>query len=386
MGIAVILAGAGGYILGKNANLPPRAPTDQELTGRAVNAAPNGGPVRPPQPAVPVSRELLQLLGDPPATEAEMSAAMLRALSEPDPARRSAALGLLLDSMTVANAAAIKQAFIDITVRTGRRHDGEWALMLKKYGATLGKEAVDEWKNSVKDRANAMEGWAMADPEAARLSLDPADPHYAEMRMAVLQGVMGKDPVMGFRLALAEPDAPFYPEWIVQCGIQARGMEGATAALQEVLDNAAPELAHTPAFGQLFGALADAMFFQHWTGGQSEKMLSWLEQQKDQPFVTEEIINHGAKDAVLQGKLAETLDWLDRMGGGGRSALAGYGGLANALLMQPDLLAGVDDPTLDRIVSKLPGDGRALSSLATALEPANPDYAARLRALVPGAP
>ncbi len=377
--LAVLVAGTGGYVWGRFGNaasLPtaesrPVPATRKSATAPSQGFSLDGGVL---------SKELADLLGGPPGTGKSAGEATLRALSEPNPARRSAAIGILLDSMTVENAGAIKQAFVDITSRTGRRHDSEWVLMLKQYGHTLGKEAVDQLKGNLKDRAHAMEGWAMADPEAARLSLDPADPEFLEMRMAMLYGATGKDPATGFRMALLEPQSPFYPEWMVQCGIQSRGMEGTTAALQEVLDTSSPDLAHTPAFGMLFGALADAMFFQHWTGGQSEKMLPWLEQQKDQPFVTEQMIDHGAKDAVLQGKLTETLDWLDRMGGGERGPYAGSGGLTNALMLQPALLEGMDDGTFDRMISKLPMDGRTHAMLADAMEPVNAAQAARLRA------
>lgn len=125
------------------------------------------------------------------------------------------------------------------------------------------------------------------------------------MRTGFLAGRAQKVPARGFQLAPPGPGTPFDAEILIQSAIHARGLDGATAALQRPLDGACAEVAENPAFLKMFNSLTSAMFQKNWTAGQSEKMLPWFEQQMDQPFVTDDLISHGAKDVILQGKFTE---------------------------------------------------------------------------------
>lgn len=320
-------------------------------------------------------------------TDAAIGGTTFKALAEPDRARRMAAVGVLLDSMTPANAESIRQAFVDITKKTGRRHDSEWSMMMHQYGKVMGAAgwaAMQKNGTGGGDRASALEGWATMDPAAAiqaMSSMKEMDRDYFRLRSALLSGVAQKDPAMGFRLAMENP-VGVDPKWLVDSGIRTLGLDGATAALQKVMDEAGDKAAENPGTTMLFHGLTDAMFHQKWISGESEKMLPWLEAQKGQPFLMESAVHHGAKDVVMQGKIELALDWLERMNAG-RDRPYGIQGVVQGLQEKPALLESMDTATLERIVSMTALSDFHTARLAKAIESSYPEQAARLRALPP---
>ena len=325
------------------------------------------------------------LLGSGPVADDAMQAALVRVLAEPDAVRRTAAVSLLLDNMNAANAEGIRNAFQESTAKSGRLHDSDWGLMLRQYGKVLGLEAMQRLKDVPKEAQKALEGWAIADPAAAHAWLSPDHPDFGSLRQTMLSGIALTDPEMAFRLILSEPGAPMDPRWIIRAGVLGSGTDGITAALQKALDSAAPQTVDHPAFGHLFGELANTVFRQKWEAKDSAAMMPWLESLKGQPFVTGDMIGHGAMDVILQGNLTGSLDWLDRMEGATVRPEVSRG-LLQGMLGNVDLLARADAGTLERIIARFPADSQDLAILAQAMAGRNPAHAARLQSLLPPAP
>lgn len=383
--LVCIISGLVGYWVGH-----PR----QEIPGHMTQEAARSHKSQPSQEARKAGRpfgtadslvtpELRDILGNAPLSGSSIRQVTMHILEENDPVRRLTAIGLILDSMTPANASAIRQAFIDITAETGRTHEAEWHLMVRKFGVTLGRAALDEIKNNPGEKALAFEGWAMADPDGAMgyfRTLDPQSPEYAKQCMSMLAGVAKTDPEKGFLLVLSESNLPVDAEALVKSAIQSKGMDGVTHALQNALDQVDPDAAQKPSFNAIFRKLADSMIFQNWTSGRSENVLPWLEQHKGQPFLDNNVANHATKNVALQGKITTALDWLDRMNDGDKDAHLGREGIGMAVMENPSILTQVDEATLDRVIAQFPPKSDILKYLADDLESLKPEYATRLRA------
>ena len=327
-----------------------------------------------------MGRELQNLLGNIPTDAVTMHATVMRTLAEPDTIRRFAGLGLLLDGMTPTTADSFREAFLASTATTGRRHDNEWGLMLRQYGKVLGEEAMRRLDGVPQDGRKALEGWAIADPAAAVAWLTPENPSYSEFRKTMLAGVAMTDPAMAFQLVMNDPEAPMEAGWIVNNGVLGGGTEGVTQALQQAMDSTRPEAVTSPAFNELFRKLAGAVFDQKWQARQSGSMLPWLESLKDQPFMTPDLIGRGASDAISQGNLPQTLDWLDRLGKLATESEV-TGALFHGLSHHPDGLAKLDAAGIERVAARLSYDTDSLGQLADVLQVKNAAHAQQLREL-----
>ncbi len=388
--LVALLSGVCGYGLGHMGKDPAGESAGQSGTSGPAARYPQG---RRGENATGSSGNLLSpgvrnLLGTEPISESSVRSETARILSETDPVRRSVAIGLILDSMTPATASSIRQAFLDSTINTGRRNNEEWFMMVRKFGSTLGQAAFDEvkGKNNPLEEALTLEGWALADSDGAFAhlqTLNHDDPGYAGKCAAVLTGIAKVDPDKSFQMILDDPDLHVDPNPLMMAALQALGMDGVTASLQNAVDRAGPEAAQSPACQSLLGSLTDDMRLQNWTSGQSERVLPWLEQLKGQPFLTDQVASHTIMDVVLQGKLTESMDWLDRMNEGQDGGRFGRDGIRSALMRDPSLLSKVDEATLDRVIAQFPPNSREMAFLAEAIALMKPDYANRLRAAGP---
>lgn len=334
-----------------------------------------------------IQLRLRALLGESSLSPASAHRTTTRALEEKDPARRLAALGLIVDSMTPETASSIRQAFIDSTINTGRRNDEAWFTMVRKFGELLGPAALDQIKpdNSL-EKALALEGWAMADSDAALAHLrtmDRSESGYSESCAALLTGIAKVDPGKSFQIILSDPDLDVNFQTLVTSSVQSLGIDGATQTLQSALDRADPEAAQSFAFRAIFNELADTMMHQNWTSGHSDKVLPWLEQQKGQPFLTNQVLAHAAQDVALQGKMSEALDWLDRMNDQDSKPSLGRSGIRSAVMKDPSLLSNLDEDTFGRVMEQFPPNSPEMKVLADAIEPLKPAYASKLRAAGP---
>lgn len=385
-----VLSGVCGYGLGLPGNEPKRAAADRsgggDGSGGYSQSRRTGNP--PGSPENLLTPGMRELLGANPLSESSIRGVTTRILSESDPVRRFAAIALIIDSMTPATASSIRQGFLDSTINTGRRNDDAWFMMVRKYGETLGQAACDEVKGKGNglEESLALEGWAMSDSGGAFAHLrkmDQAAPEFADNCAALLTGIAKIDPEKSFQLILNDPDLSVNPMTLMASAVQSQGMDGVTQSLQNALDRSGPEAAQSPAFRGMFEFLANDMMHQSWTSGRSEKVLPWLEQQKGQPFLTDQIASHATMDVALQGKVAESLDWVDRMNDGDAGGALGRNGLRSAFMRDPSLLANVDEATLGRVIAQFPPNSPAMTILADAIAPLKPAYANRLRAAGP---
>ena len=375
-----VLFGGGGYFLGRQ-NEPSPAATPAP----ANSVAPNKVPVAPLVPgALPDS--LARLRGSDPLTAANAAALTFRALEEGDPVTRMAATTILLESMTPENALAIRQAFLDVTAQTGRRADGEWALMVRRCGSVLGAEALKQFAADNHNVALAVEGFAFANPDGAMAACKAAGLSGSQITNSWLTGVCRKDPGKALALALSGEYEGINGAGLLNQAIQAAGVEGAREAMQRALDADPEQAPSSAAFPGLFNALADALLHKNLTGGTPGEMLKWLEQQKGQPYLTDSLLDRAAFETMRKGNPGETLAWLERMNAGNAGPPAGTARLHDAVAANPKILTSLDDASFARFLPLMERDALKVLSYAGIMEPVRPERAYQIRAFVPAVP
>jgi hypothetical protein len=375
--IVALAAGAGGYFAGRPGdNQGSSGNRLKPENARVENAHGSGG-------FIPAA--VAKIIGDTPPTADTAKSITFRALETSDPVNRMAAVALLVESMTPENAPAIYQGFLDITTKTGRKHDGEWALMLKRYGEVMGAACFKQLQSEPFNLALAIEGWATVDPEGVVKSLKEAKVQDSRFDTALLTGICRKDPANALAMALSGGYATLDGNAIITQAIHTSGLDGAQAALQKALDpHAGENITGSPVFQKIFGAFTDAMFHKNWTDGTPEPMLKWLEQQKDQSYITPAILEHAVHDAVIKGDPAAAADWLARMNEGRTGEVAGGRGIFLAVFETPSVLEKMDDATFNRILPMLPKyASESFNALATMIERTNPARADQLRLAAP---
>ncbi|HWB06614.1 MAG TPA: hypothetical protein VG796_26555 [Verrucomicrobiales bacterium] len=368
-------AGTGGFFLGRpgDASTPP---------GNRLKPEPNTVELRLPAAGM-VPASIAKIVGDEPLTAANATNVMFRVLESADPVNRMAAVGLLLESMTPSNAPGIYQAFRDITTKTGRRHDMEWTLMLKRYGEVMGKECFKQLLPEPQNLALAIEGWASVDPEGVLTAIKEA--HITDTRYdnAWLVGVCRKDPEKALTLALSGEYPVLDGTALINQAIHTSGLNGANEALQRALDAASVD-ATSPALQNVFNAFAETMFHKNWTDGTPDSMLKWLEEQKGEPYLTPQIVDKGARNALMQGDAGATIAWLKRMNEGNEGEITGAKGIMSAIFEKPDILAKMNDAAFTELLPMLPKTASSsFRAMAKMIEQANPVRADQLRTAAP---
>jgi hypothetical protein len=378
--VAAVVFGVGGYQFGRLGSETAPPP-------RAVNIHPKPAPAvsTPDRPSgdgsVPMPESIAEILGDAPLSGANASAVAYRALEEADPVNRMAATTVLLASMTPSNAKAIFQAFVDITKRTGRKHDTEWALMLKRYGEVAGVAGLEDVAGNPHSLGSFIEGMAAADPDGTLAALTASGIDPAPYSTAWLTGICRKDPEKAMRLALSGKYQSIDARSLLNQAIQTSGLDGAREALQVAIDSAGDETAGDPVFIGLFNSFADNLFHKHATTGTVGEMLKWIEQQKGQPYLSDQLIDRAARESFLKGDRAETLAWLGRINAG-EDHSAGSTGLYEAASSDPNIIGEMDDATFAQLLPMLPKDPAKLEFFAVALRSTNPARAEQFHAAV----
>jgi len=377
--LVAAVAAAGGYYLRAY-----RSGRTEPATGAAIFAvAP-----QPVQPALPpagarLPSRLAAILGDQPLTDANAGTITYRALEESNPVSRMAATGVILESMTASNAHAVYQAFRDIMARTGRRHDAEWGLMLKRYGEVSGAEGLNAVAPHTGNMAFIIEGMASVDPDAAAAALAAAGVENPSLSNAWLAGLCRNDPDKALARALSGEYEDVNTDALLAQAIHTSGLDGARAAIQKALDAAKGEVAGDPVFLKLVESLGESIFHRHLIDGTHGEILSWLEQLKGQPYLPESLIDKGARETASSGKTGEALAWLERMNDGQPGSTTGGQGLFEAITLNPKIMADMDAATFARVIPRLPQSRNTLEILAAVVEPVNPEYARQLRASLP---
>lgn len=325
--------------------------------------------------------DLRSLLGEGPLTAENAGGRIERALAEPDALRRQAAVSLLLLSMDASSARSVMQGFRDITVKTGRTHDADWALMLKRFGQVLGADGIKELMAQKSDARMALEGLASIDPAAARAALGQIDPNDPDMRSAFLKGLANKDPGLVFSLILTGEESGANAASVMKVSIQSLGLEATGEALRNALGTGELDKESIERFQTLFTPLTDAMFIKHWQAGTVDKMLTWLEKQKGEPYITGDIVAHGAKDAFLSGKPERALDLLTKMNEGNTGKPIGGKELQVTLYDEPKILANMEQAVFERVLKFMPENPQTLMALGISLRTLNSERARQIEAI-----
>lgn len=369
--IAAACAGAAGYFIGKQSSgSPPPAETKPVVTMPAP-APSSSAPAR-------LSSQVTALVGTEAITAANAAKVAWRILEEPDPRARMTACLVLIESMTPDNAPAILQTFREITTKTGRKHDAEWALMLRRYGALRGAAGLKDLMPVMFNVGLAVEGLATQDADAALAAIKDSgitDPH---LTTAWLNGICVKDPARALTLALNGQYNGANGGALLNQAISCVGVEKARELLEKAI-NAAPDGAgNSEVFKNCFGALGDALFHKNLTLETPAEMLPWLEQQKDADYLPTRFISRAAHENLTTGNVEAALKFIETMSEG-RPAPRGVERLYESAGSDPKIVGSMDEATCARLIKLLPPDPPALMKLADSVEKVNPERAAQLR-------
>ncbi len=378
--LVAAVAGTGGYFLAPRLEKP--APVVKQLKPVRKEPVP---PSTPPVAGL-IPAGIARIIGSEPVTVKNANSLMYRALEEANPVSRMAAVGLLLESMTKETGPELYQAFLDITTRSGRRLDGEWGMMLRRYGEVMGADCFQKLLPEHQNLAIAIEGWAAVDPEGVQKALEDARVRDTRFDNAYLTGICRVDPEKALNLALTVDYPALDAGALIAQAINTSGLEEARKALQTVLTEV-PESAGSQNFQGMFNSLAEAMLHKSWTEGTPDKMLGWLEEQKGQPYLSPAVLNRSVHDALLKGDANATVEWLTRMSDGAAGEVPGAKGVLEAAFEKPEMLTSLSDEAFNKLLPMLPasaaGSFRALSVMIAAT---NPERAEQLRAAAPPAP
>ncbi len=372
--VVAMAAGTAGYFLPHPAGKPDPGGTATKI--QAVESRTATGS------ALPLPASIARIIAGASLSGSNANAFTYRALEEANPVTRMAAVGVLLESMTEENGPAIYQAFLDITKKTGRRHDGEWSLMLKRYGEVMGPSCIALLADNKANLALAVEGWAYADPDEARKALKKAGIEGPAIDTGWLTGICRKDPDKALALALSGNYAGIDCAALIAQSINTSGLEGAREALQNAINNASTTTAAEPVFQNLFNALAETMLHKNKTDGTPEAMLSWLKQQKGQPYLTSGIIDSVAFENCTYGNPVEAIKWLGEINESHDGEVMGVRGIIKAIKENPAIMDKVDEATFDLFMQALPKTPGVYQALAQMLAK-NPARADKLIAATP---
>ncbi len=377
--LAAAVAGAAGYFIGARNPADPGAGTE---TPRAAVRPVSVSPALPPPGTGRLSARTSALLGSEPITAANATPVTFRILEEADPVARMSAIMALIENMTPENARAVLQGFLDITVKTGRKHDAEWAQMLRQYGALRGADGLKDLMPEMFNVGLAVEGLAARDPDAALAAISQAGLNDPRLTAAWLNGICVKDPEKALTLALSGKYEGANGDALLKQAINCTGVEKARETFQKALDAAPLGAPESPVFKGLFGALGDALFHKYWTLGTPEEMLPWLEEQKDASYLPSRFIARALNENILKGNVGEAIDFLERMNVGRETPRGGerFYEMANA---NPKIVADMDEATCARLLKYLPNDPAGLVELVDKVQKENPARAAQLRAALP---
>jgi hypothetical protein len=255
--------------------------------------------------------------------------------------------------------------------------------MLKRYGEVMGPSCIDLLGDNRVNLALAIEGWAYVDPDEARKALKKAGIEDSRIDTGWLTGICRKDPDKALALALSGKFPDIDCAALISQSINTSGLEGAREALQNAINNASSTTtAAEPVFQNLFNALAETMLHKNKTDGTPQLMLSWLAQQKGQPYLTSGIIDSVAFENCIYGNPVDAIKWLGEINESHDGEVMGVKGIIRAIKENPAILDKVDEPTFDLFMQALPKTPGVYQALAQMLAK-NPARADKLIAAIP---
>ncbi len=164
-----------------------------------------------------------------------LSALVYRALELSDPLERRQLLLEIFSRMDAGNFEAMIRESERSSLESSRNNYDEWAVMLVRAGQVGGQAAMEVWitdpKRNWDQLAKTMQGWASADPDAARRWIEQQDlPPTSRSNMigAMMAGAIAKEGVRALdRLAsLSEEDRLTSVQWTTQFLTQNAGKDG----------------------------------------------------------------------------------------------------------------------------------------------------------------
>jgi hypothetical protein len=383
--LAAVIAGAGGYFLGRGTAEAPSADANKPVAVKMARPLPPPPPRAAANPAV-LSAEVMDLLGKEPITAANAKGIAYRILEEPDPVTRMTACLVLLESMTAENARAIHLAFVDITKNSGRKHDGEWGMMLRRFGSLMGAEGFKTLLPDMYNVGLAVEGLAAMDPEAALEAIKASGLTDPALTNSWLNGLCVKDPQRALKLALNGQYNSANGQALLSQAISCIGVDKAKDFMQEAINGVPPELAGsvagTDVFKGMYNQLGEALFHKNWTLGTPAEMLPWVVAQKDEKHLQPWFVTRAVRENFAVGDPVEVLNFLDTMNTG-REAPLGTGELYQIGRNNPKMVADFSEADCARFMKYLPPDRPALQELAREVGKLNPARAAQLLTALP---
>lgn len=378
--IGFLIAAAGGFFLGRKTVEPPAVvkPTPEQAEDRSQ-------PPPLPRPAtVPavLSEEVMALVGTDKITAANGQAVAYRVLAEGDPLRRLTACMVLLESMNRENARGIMEAFREITQKTGRKHDGEWQLMLRRFGAVRGTGGVKELLNDPRSAGMALEGYAAVDPDGAEKALKELGSANPDLKNYWLTGLCVKDPQRALRLGFSDDFPGANGKALIQQAINSVGVSEAKEMMQKALSAEEVDISERSVFDNAFSQFNENLFHWYTTRGTPGEMMPWMMEQRDAPYVKGHMVDQTVHDNFTQGDPLKTVEFLESFNAGERKAILGTARIYEALLKKPAAVTALSDEDYGRLEKYLlPTAGGEFEALVAAVERINPERAALMRKL-----
>ncbi len=246
---------------------------------------------------------------------AEMKGRFFDALYQPNRMDRRQKVIALLEEVTSENWQGMIDSFGMQTIHTGRRHDEEWDLALRRAGEVAGSVAVESFLNG-KGVANdlhagvCLEAWAARQPKdaAAWFRSREDDPKTSLMAVAMVRGLAQSDPVAALTFVESMPreNRLSFAEELANGVVQHGGIESAMKYVEQAAQSG--DLNYAQAF---FAQVGEKVFFANWVGQSPEAACRWVEGQLQQPYMTPGVVRHAAGDYAIKNP-EEALTWLEK--------------------------------------------------------------------------
>ncbi|MBX3743296.1 MAG: hypothetical protein KF712_20085 [Akkermansiaceae bacterium] len=244
------------------------------------NDAPDGKDTRSgrkPNPAASAGRDRGGdggLRGErPPRDEDGLRNYANHALSAPSRTERFKRVMIMVDEVTPENWKTIWTEYIRQSLAEGRFHEAEWGLFMNRVGEVGGPDAMEYFTHNGQNeytfnRREILAGWAAQDPQGAWrwLQSQPEDKRPPEFWQSVLNGAAAKDPKIALGwLTEAPPEvAVRVAPAIVGSQIQADGMAGTIASLEEMVASTPQGQPPAPYLAAFYKELANRVRRMKW--------------------------------------------------------------------------------------------------------------------------
>jgi hypothetical protein len=288
--------------------------------------------------------------GGPPVglTDQEVEAvrtAYFDVLEEPNELTRLRKTMEFFESLTAASWQTAFDAMAIETVQTGRTHDMEWRLLLRRGGELMGAAGMEQFVKEGKryEGSLIMTGWAATDPMAARAWVEALPP--GEDRSTFLgdlvDGMVQQDPTDAVELlaSLSPSERAAYAGKLIRGTIQHGGYAAATAALEQARQAQADAgETNTSYTNSMFRTIADRVLFSNWTAKTPQLACRWIGENAEAGDLNPTLLKRAAGDFARADPAGAVL-WLETL---------------SQRADKSSMLAGVDG-IVEQWTTKIPG-------------------------------